>query len=110
LCFEARSNTTCRKIHETAFELAFDEADEVHLGGVFRPERYADNERIDLAGMADRLGQKAVAYGSNEALAGTLEGRIRNGLTGVVVFFSNGSFDGIPQRLAKVLEDCRDRR
>jgi UDP-N-acetylmuramate: L-alanyl-gamma-D-glutamyl-meso-diaminopimelate ligase len=110
LCFEARSNTSCRKIHETAFELAFDEADEVHLGGVFRPERYADNERIDLAGMADRLGQKAVAYGSNEALAGTLEGRIRNGLTGVVVFFSNGSFDGIPMRLAKVLEDCRDRR
>jgi UDP-N-acetylmuramate: L-alanyl-gamma-D-glutamyl-meso-diaminopimelate ligase len=110
LCFEARSNTTCRKIHETAFELAFDEADEVHLGGIFRPERYADNERIDLAGIAERLGRKAVAHGSNEALAFAMEERIRDGLTGVVIFFSNGSFDGVPLRLAKVLEDCPDRR
>ncbi|MGA1205007.1 MAG: UDP-N-acetylmuramate--L-alanine ligase [Opitutales bacterium] len=97
MCFEARSNTACRKIHESAFELAFDEADEVHLGSVFRAERYSDSERIDLVGMARRLGEKACHHQSNEDLRRTLDDRLGSLGKAVVVFFSNGSFDGIPQ-------------
>jgi UDP-N-acetylmuramate: L-alanyl-gamma-D-glutamyl-meso-diaminopimelate ligase len=100
LCFEARSNTACRKIHETAFELAFDAADEVHMGAVFRAERYADSDRIDLQGIARRLGEKAIAHPTNEALEENLSARLPELKRAVVVFFSNGSFDGIPQRLA----------
>jgi len=100
LCFEARSNTACRKVHETAFELAFDEADEVHLGAVFRAERYSDSDRIDLRGIAQRLGEKACAYESNADLEQALQDRLASPGKALVVFFSNGSFDGIPQRLA----------
>jgi len=103
LCFEARSNTSCRKIHQTEFELAFDEADEVHLGAVFRPERYPESDRIDLDEMASRLGSKAVSHGSNARLEDMLRERVRTAPGGVMVFFSNGSFDGIPQRLAREL-------
>lgn len=102
MCFEARSNTACRKIHETGFELAFDLAEEVHLGSVFRADRYADSERIDLGGMADRLGEKACAHVDNAALEQMLTDRIHQ-LTeqAVIVFFSNGSFDGVPQRIGE---------
>ncbi len=104
LCFEARSNTACRKIHETAFELAFDEADEVHLGAVFRAERYSDADRIDLRGMSERLGEKACAYAGNTELEEALQDRLGSLGPSVVVFFSNGSFDGIPLRLSRYLE------
>lgn len=100
MCFEARSNTACRNVHETAFELAFDEADEVHLGAVFRPERYADGDRIDLPAMAARLGKKAHAYASNADLEAGLWATLDAPESRIMVFLSNGSFDGIPQRLA----------
>lgn len=100
MCFEARSNTSCRKIHETEFELAFDLADEVLLGSVFRADRYADSERIDLQGIAERLGRKASHLGTNQELARDLITRLPGIADAVVVFFSNGSFDGIPQLLS----------
>jgi UDP-N-acetylmuramate: L-alanyl-gamma-D-glutamyl-meso-diaminopimelate ligase len=107
MCFEARSNTACRNIHETAFELAFDEADEVHLGAVFRPERYADGDRIDLSAMATRLGKKARAYASNSELEAGLQATLGAPQNTVIVFLSNGSFDGIPQRLAASVAGSR---
>lgn len=104
MCFEARSNTSCRKIHETEFELAFDGADEVHLGAVFRPDRYPENDRIDLDAIAGRLGGKAVSHGSNTALEAALCKRLgdQDG-GGVLVFFSNGSFEGVPLRIAELV-------
>ena len=104
MCFEARSNTACRKVHETAFELAFDRADTVHLGAVFRAERYADSDRIDLPGMARRLGAKAIAHAGNAELEGTLMEQARELSGAVLVFFSNGSFDGIPLKVAAALQ------
>lgn len=105
MAFEARSNTACRKIHETAFELAFDEADVVHLGAVFRSERYPDSDRIDLPAMAARLGEKARSHGDNLKLEAALARDLRDPAPAVLVFFSNGSFDGVPQRIA---ESCVD--
>jgi len=99
LAFEARSNTACRKIHETEFELAFDAADQVHLGAIHRAERYPDNDRIDFEGIARRLGDKAVAYPDNSALERGLLEQLANKPESVVIFFSNGSFDGIPDRV-----------
>jgi len=110
LCFEARSNTSCRKIHETEFELAFDAADEVHLGSVFRPERYPENDRIDFEGMAARMGEKAVSHGSNAALESSLMPRLADSRQrGVLVFFSNGSFDAVPLHLAEVIRKAEDK-
>lgn len=109
VCFEARSNTACRKIHETAFELTFDEADEVFLGEVFRPERYPESDRIDLPMMAVRLGPKATAHARNRDLGDAVKRRLAVLKKAVVVFFSNGSFDGVPQRVADWLNGESER-
>lgn len=101
MAFEARSHTACRKVHESAFELTFDLADEVHLGEVFRPGRYAEGDRIDLPGMARRLGGKAHAHESNRALEEALEKELLQAREPtVLIFFSNGSFDGVPAHIA----------
>lgn len=97
-CMEARSNTTCRKIHERSFEEALAEADEVHFGAVFRAERYPQGDRIDFSGMARRLGKKATAHEDNERLLAALQTREQGLRPEVIVFFSNGSFDGIERR------------
>ena len=106
MCFEARSNTSCRNIHETEFELAFDLADEVLLGSVFRSERYSESERIDFPGMASRLGSKARHFATNQQLLLDLESRLTDLHNAIVVFFSNGSFDGVPQKFSEL---CRAR-
>ncbi|NBD37328.1 MAG: Mur ligase [Verrucomicrobia bacterium] len=100
IAFEARSNTACRKIHETEFEIVFDLADRVHLGSVHRAERYPENDRIDFEGMVKRLGGKATAYTGNEELEAGLVKELGRRPEAVVVFFSNGSFDGVAERVA----------
>ena len=97
-CFEARSNTACRKVHEAAFAEAFALADRVHFGGVFRPERYSEADRIDFAAMAAMIGPRATSHGSNGRLGETVEADLREDAARVVCFFSNGSFDGVIAR------------
>jgi UDP-N-acetylmuramate: L-alanyl-gamma-D-glutamyl-meso-diaminopimelate ligase len=105
VCFEARSNTACRNIHTAEFEAAFARADAVHFGAIHRPERYSDAERIDLRGMADRLGPMATAHVDNKALEDKAWEILSTRSGVVMVFFSNGSFDQIPQRLADRLKN-----
>lgn len=104
LCFEARSNTACRNILEAEFEAAFGTADHIHLGSVYRADRYRDSERIDLAAISSRLGPRAHAYPSNKELAEGLIASLHQEPEQVVCFFSNGSFDGIPQIVADALK------
>lgn len=100
VAFEARSNTACRKIHETEFAIVFDLADRVHLGSIHRAERYPENDRIHFAAMAKRLGGKATAHAGNEELEAGLVNELARQPEAIVVFFSNGSFDGVPERVA----------
>ena len=82
------------------FTAALGQADEVYLGPGHRPERLREEERFDTAGVAGRIrasGREARDFPSNAAL---LDGLSRDTLPAreparVVVFFSNGSFDGI---------------
>jgi len=102
-CFEARSNTACRKIHEDAFRDALALADHVDFGAVFRAERYRDDDRIDLAGMAAQIGPRAICHGDNRILAAAVTDALRKQPEQVVVFFSNGSFDGAIQSVVAAL-------
>jgi len=102
-CFEARSNTACRKVLETDFAGAFVPADRVHFGAVFRAERYRDEDRIDLPAIATQLGPQAVAHGSNEAMGEALQQSLRDEPRQVVVFFSNGSFDGMIEQTVQAV-------
>jgi UDP-N-acetylmuramate: L-alanyl-gamma-D-glutamyl-meso-diaminopimelate ligase len=103
--FEPRSNTARTKVLQAGFVEALALADEVYLGAVNRPDKLKDEERFDAGAVAqqlDGLGVRAHWFSANEALferlvADTLPPQ---GPPRVVVFFSNGSFDGIIDRFA----------
>ncbi len=95
MAWEARSNTACRKLLQEGFTAAFRHADRVHLGAIFRAERYTDENRINLEEIAASLGPKCSVHPDNHALRDALAAELVDEPKQCVVFFSNGSFDGI---------------
>ena len=101
--FEPRSNTARTSTLQSGFSRALAHANEVYLGAVNRGEKLAASERFDAEAVAQHLstqGSEAHAFVTNDALLQSLSlatlppsGRPR-----VVVFFTNGSFDGIIAR------------
>ncbi len=99
--FEPRSNTARLKSMQAGFMRALAQADEVYLGVVDRPEKIRAEERFDPEAVVQQLesqGIEAHHAATNRALFDKL---LANTVTlppkkpRVVVFFSNGSFDGI---------------
>jgi UDP-N-acetylmuramate: L-alanyl-gamma-D-glutamyl-meso-diaminopimelate ligase len=103
--FEPRSNTARIRTLQAGFERALSHADEVYLGPVSRAGSLRDDERFDSEAVAENLeaqGVHARQFASNAQLhdalaADTLPAK---GAPRVVVFFTNGSFDGIIGRYA----------
>jgi UDP-N-acetylmuramate: L-alanyl-gamma-D-glutamyl-meso-diaminopimelate ligase len=98
--FEPRSNTARTKALQAGFASALALADEVYLGAVNRAEKLAADERFDTDAVVRQLRtQKVRAHASadNQALLAKLSSDALAALEGsrVVVFFTNGSFDGI---------------
>ncbi|MFO1447763.1 MAG: Mur ligase family protein [Opitutaceae bacterium] len=104
--FEPRSNTARTNVLQTAFMEALARADAVFLGAVNRADKLKPEERFDTAAVLAHLARQGVtgcAAPTNlelldhllAAAAAAPGGRHR-----VVVFFSNGSFDGIIERFA----------
>jgi UDP-N-acetylmuramate: L-alanyl-gamma-D-glutamyl-meso-diaminopimelate ligase len=102
--FEPRSNTARVKTLQAAFTRAFGFADEVYLGPVNRPEKLRDDERFDPEAVVQHLetqGVDAHCAPTNAALYDKLAAsalgtaKATAAKPRVVVFFSNGSFDGI---------------
>ncbi|HWZ94635.1 MAG TPA: Mur ligase family protein [Opitutaceae bacterium] len=98
--FEPRSNTARTKALQAGFVLALALADEVYLGAVNRVEKLAADERFDTDAVVRQLGAKKVrahAFADNQALLKTLsaDAQASSERSRVVVFFTNGSFDGI---------------
>ncbi|MGH7996984.1 MAG: UDP-N-acetylmuramate--L-alanine ligase [Opitutaceae bacterium] len=101
--FEPRSNTARGRALQTDFLTALTRADEVYLGPVNRAEKLCAEERFDAPDVAARLkaaGIDAEAFPGNAGLLDRLAARTLPpaGVRRVVVFFSNGSFDGIVAR------------
>jgi UDP-N-acetylmuramate: L-alanyl-gamma-D-glutamyl-meso-diaminopimelate ligase len=102
--FEPRSNTARTKMLQAGFMRALAQADEVYLGPVSRPEKLAEDERFDPEGVAQNLESQGVEAHFAATNAALLEKLVANtlgaattaaGKPRVVVFFTNGSFDGI---------------
>jgi UDP-N-acetylmuramate: L-alanyl-gamma-D-glutamyl-meso-diaminopimelate ligase len=100
--FEPRSNTSSRRSMQDAFMRALGQADEVYIGALSRPERMNPHERFDPEAVVQHLetqGVEAHAAATNAALLEKLIARTlpvrASGKPRVVVFFTNGSFDGI---------------
>jgi UDP-N-acetylmuramate: L-alanyl-gamma-D-glutamyl-meso-diaminopimelate ligase len=98
--FEPRSNTARLRTLQAGFERALSHADEVYLGAVSRAETLREEERFDSEAVAENLeaqGLHARKFDSNSALHDALSEDTLplRGTPRVVIFFTNGSFDGI---------------
>ncbi|HVU25050.1 MAG TPA: Mur ligase family protein [Opitutus sp.] len=96
--FEPRSNTARSKVLEAGFMRALAMADEAYIGPVNRAEKLQIGERFDAEAVAEHLqllGVGAHAAPTNGALLERLLSRPISEQPRVVVFFTNGDFDGI---------------
>lgn len=100
VCFEARSNSSCRRLFQSAYTQALGQADFVFLSWVHRAHLYPDSDRLDLAAMAGAIGPHAVHQGDPAALENALGAFLEEGSRRALCFFSNGSFSGLPDRVA----------
>tara|TARA_Y100001978_G_scaffold121011_1_gene107875 strand:- start:25395 stop:26828 length:1434 start_codon:yes stop_codon:yes gene_type:complete len=102
-CFEPRSNTAVTNVFQDRFADALSCADVVLLGAVHRAEKIPVDKRINTGVMIRRIGdagREGHAFAQNEELADHLESKLDDRRT-LVIFFSNGSFDGVMDRFAE---------
>jgi len=98
--FEPRSNTARTKVMQAGFTRALAMADEVYIGAVNRAAKLAEADRFDAETVIQHLAVQGIhaytAPTNRELLTLLIAGPLmpRNEPQ-VVVFFSNGSFDGI---------------
>ena len=98
--FEPRSNTSRRRVMQAAFLRALARADEVYLGPVARAHLLKPDERFDHEGLIEQLATQGVHACTAPTNADLLEKLVaatqaERARPQLVVFFTNGSFDGI---------------
>ncbi len=102
---EPRSNSMRRKIFEETLPKALALADRVVLGGVFRAQQLGDENRMKPETVAESIraeGKDARVLGSSDEIAEFITNEAATG--DVVLVMSNGSFDGLCDKLVKALE------
>jgi len=104
--FEPRSNSSRRKAFEAPYGEAFDAADQVFLKAP--PVRHNDNAdtMLDPSAVVQRIadrGTPAQAVDSVDAMLPALVDALRPG--DIALLMSNGSFDGLHERLLSALEE-----
>jgi UDP-N-acetylmuramate: L-alanyl-gamma-D-glutamyl-meso-diaminopimelate ligase len=103
---EPRSNSMRRKIFQETLPQSLVLADRVVLGGVFRSHQLGDENRLDpeiVAQSIRSLGRDARVFGSSQEIADTLSAESEPG--DILMVMSNGSFDGLCEKLIKKLGD-----
>lgn len=103
--FEARSNTSVRKVHQDALGDAFRSADTVTLSRLHREETIDPDERLDVA----KLIQELKAQGKQAQQLLTNDEIVRHCIASaaendIFVIMSNGGFGGIQYRIAEELD------
>jgi len=101
---EPRSNSMRRKIFQDSLPQSLALADEIILGGVFRAQQLGDENRMDpetVAASIRALGKPAKVISGSEAIADELAVKARTG--DLLLLMSNGSFDGLCEKLMKKL-------
>jgi UDP-N-acetylmuramate: L-alanyl-gamma-D-glutamyl-meso-diaminopimelate ligase len=106
VCFEPRSNTAASARFQTEFQTALSGADRVYLGAVHRADSMRPEERLDTSMMATAL-PEAKAFNDNQSLLETLKMDVIDEAYGLIVFLTNGSFDGLPHSLADTCSSVR---
>ena len=102
---EPRSNSMRRKVFQESLPKALALADRVVLGGVFRAQQLGDENRMDpesVAASVRDLRREARAIPGSDAIVEYLSAEARSG--DLLLIMSNGSFDGLCEKLVKKLE------
>lgn len=105
---EPRSNSMRRKVFQEALPVSLALADRVILGGVFRAQQLGDENRMDpdaVAASVRDLGKDARVFTGADAIAATLSAEAESG--DLILIMSNGSFDGLCEKLLKKLESTQ---
>jgi len=101
---EPRSNSMRRRVFQEALPEALALGDLVLLGSVYRAGQLADDQRLDpesIAASVRALGKTARVLPSADAIADVLVAEAKPG--DVLLVMSNGSFDGLHEKLMKKL-------
>ena len=110
-CFEPRSNTAVTNIFQDRFADALSLADEVLLGAVHRAEKIPIDQRINTHAMIEQIqnsGKEGYSFTRNSELGDFLKSKNNEGQSVLIVFFSNGSFDGEIERFASFSNQSED--
>jgi UDP-N-acetylmuramate: L-alanyl-gamma-D-glutamyl-meso-diaminopimelate ligase len=97
---EPRSNSMRRKVFEQTLPVALALADRVVLAGVFRAQQLGDENRLEPEAVAESvrgLGKSARVFPSAAAIAEQVSIEAEAG--DVLLVMSNGSFDGLCEKL-----------
>lgn len=109
-CFEPRSNTAVTNVFQEPFAQALAVADYALIGAVHRAERIPEELRIKpqmIVEYIQNAGKQANSFTTNLELGDFLNLKV-NDLKKeklLVVFFSNGSFDGVIQKFVDSAHD-----
>jgi UDP-N-acetylmuramate: L-alanyl-gamma-D-glutamyl-meso-diaminopimelate ligase len=101
---EPRSNSMRRKVFQDALPQALALGDRVILGGVFRAQQLGGDNRLDPETVAESvraLGRDALVLPGSDSIAEHLGTEAKAG--DLVLIMSNGSFDGLCEKLLKRL-------
>jgi UDP-N-acetylmuramate: L-alanyl-gamma-D-glutamyl-meso-diaminopimelate ligase len=104
VCFEPRSNTSRRNLHQREYAGSFADAAEAFLLRPAPTDRVPEAERLDVDRLARDVaaaGTPARAFGEVEEIVTAVRASARPG--DVVVAMSNGAFGGIWERLLDAL-------
>jgi UDP-N-acetylmuramate: L-alanyl-gamma-D-glutamyl-meso-diaminopimelate ligase len=97
---EPRSNTLARNFFQNEIAESLSLADEVVIASVFRAEKIAESERLDVDAVVETLkarGRRARHLADADAICAEVAGELREG--DVVAILSNGGFGGIYEKL-----------
>jgi UDP-N-acetylmuramate: L-alanyl-gamma-D-glutamyl-meso-diaminopimelate ligase len=106
---EPRSNSMRRKVFEETLPVALALADRVVLAGVFRAQQLGDENRLEPEAVAEsvrELGKSARVFPSADAIAEQVSVEAEPG--DVLLVMSNGSFDGLCEKLLAKLSQPVD--
>ena len=106
--FEPRSNSARTRVHQSGFLSALAKADHVFLGAMNRINQIPPDQRFETNKVLAELnarGTKAQTAQSNQDLLGALQTQHpADSKQQVIVFFTNGSFDGIIEKFVVYAE------
>ena len=105
---EPRSNSMRRRVFQDALPKALALGDRVILGGVYRAQQLGEDNRMDpeaVAASVRALGKDAHVFSSSDAIAEHLAANAKPG--DLLLIMSNGSFDGLCEKLLKRLSPAR---